>query len=123
MLRSRCKKVQPSWARGSVSGDGAAARTGRSSLFHGPNGTPKKPQAHKVEVEPITSALRAHDFDRAIELCRAALQQTPRNAQLWSLQGMAFASKGDNKHALEAFQQVLRIAPDYIAALAGASQI
>ena len=36
---------------------------------------------------------------------------------------MAFASKGDNKHALEAFLQALRIAPDYIAALAGASQI
>ncbi|HKN37261.1 MAG TPA: tetratricopeptide repeat protein [Terriglobales bacterium] len=80
-------------------------------------------QAQRVDVEPITSALRAHDFDRAIELSRAALTRTPKNAQLWSLQGIAFASKGDRKRALQSFQQALKISPDYIAALAGAGQL
>jgi tetratricopeptide (TPR) repeat protein len=75
------------------------------------------------QVEPITSALRARDFDRAVELTRAALKQTPNNAQLWSLQGIALASKGDNKSALESFEHALKISPDYIAALAGAAQI
>jgi tetratricopeptide (TPR) repeat protein len=80
-------------------------------------------QSQEAKVEPITSALRARDFDRAIELSRAALKQSPNNAQLWSLQGIALASKGENKSALEAFQQALKISPDYIAALAGAAQI
>ena len=81
------------------------------------------PQNQDPPVEQITSALRVHDFDHAIALTRAALKRTPNNAQLWSLQGIAFASKGENKSALEAFQQALQISPDYIAALAGAAQI
>ena len=79
--------------------------------------------AAQSQVEPITSALKARDFDRAVELTRAALKQAPNNAQLWSLQGIALASKGDNKGALESFEQALRISPEYIAALAGAAQI
>ena len=81
------------------------------------------PQNQDPPVEQITSALRVHDFDHAIALTRAALKRTPNNAQLWSLQGIAFASKAENKSALEAFQQALKISPDYIAALAGAAQI
>jgi tetratricopeptide (TPR) repeat protein len=74
-------------------------------------------------IGPISDALRARDFDAAIELSRAALQQAPNNPQLWTLQGIAFASKGDNKQALAAFQQALKISPNNIAALAGAAQI
>lgn len=74
-------------------------------------------------VEPISSALRAKDFDKAVELCRTALQASPNNPQLWTLQGIALASKGDRKRALTAFQQALKLSPDNIAALAGAAQI
>jgi tetratricopeptide (TPR) repeat protein len=74
-------------------------------------------------TEPISAALRARDFDKAVELSRAALRQAPNNPQLWTLQGIAFASKSDNKQALAAFQQALRISPNNIAALAGAAQI
>jgi tetratricopeptide (TPR) repeat protein len=80
-------------------------------------------QAPASQTEPISAALRARDFDKAVELARAALQQTPNNPQLWTLQGIAFASKGDNKQALTAFQQALKIAPNNIAALAGAAQL
>jgi len=75
------------------------------------------------QTEPISSALRAGDFDKAVELSRAALKESPNNAQLWVLQGIAFASKGDGKDALTAFQQALKISPNNIAALAGAAQI
>jgi tetratricopeptide (TPR) repeat protein len=74
-------------------------------------------------AEPISAALRARDFDKAVELSRSALQREPNNPQLWTLQGIAFASKGDNQQALAAFQQGLKIAPNNIAALAGAAQI
>jgi tetratricopeptide (TPR) repeat protein len=80
-------------------------------------------QTPKVEIEPITAALRARDYDKAVQLSQAELKQFPNNAQLWTLQGIAFGNKGDNKNALAAFQEALKISPDYIAALAGAAQI
>jgi len=80
-------------------------------------------QAPSASTEPITAALRARDFEQAVQLSRAALQKYPNNAQLWSLQGIALASKGDSKEALAAFQQALKISPDYVAALAGSAQI
>ncbi len=82
-----------------------------------------RPQGPENQIEPITSALRAGDFDRAVELSRAALKESPNNAQLWTLQGIAFTRKGDSKDALIAFQQALKISPNNIAALAGAGQI
>src|SRR2546429_4733702 len=80
-------------------------------------------QTHENQVESISSALRAREFDKAVELSRSALRESPNNAQLWTLQGIAFASKGDSKEALAAFQQALKISPNSIAALAGAAQI
>src|SRR6266576_6955947 len=85
--------------------------------FRGLFPNPRKP------IEPISSALRAREFDKAVELSRSALRESPNNAQLWTLQGIAFASKGDSKEALAAFQQALNISPNSIAALAGAAQI
>ena len=80
-------------------------------------------QAPPAPIEPITAALRARDFEQAAQLSGAALQKYPDNAQLWSLHGIALASKGDSKAALAAFQQALKVSPDYLAALAGSAQI
>ena len=80
-------------------------------------------QTPESQIEPVTAALRARDYDKAVELSRAALETSPNNAQLWTLQGIAFASKGDYKNALTAFQRALKISPNSIAALAGAAQI
>src|SRR5580700_10776343 len=80
-------------------------------------------QSSENQIEPVTSALRARDYDKAVQLSRAALETSPNNAQLWTLQGIAFASKGDNKDALMAFERALKISPNTIAALAGAAQI
>lgn len=75
------------------------------------------------QIEPITAALRARDYDKAVELSRAALQASPDNAQLWTLQGIALVNKGERKEALAAFQRALKIAPNDVAALAGAAEI
>jgi len=74
-------------------------------------------------AESISSALSAKEYDKAIELSQAALQVTPNNPQLWTLQGIAFASKGNNKEALASFQHALKISPNNVAALAGAAQV
>jgi tetratricopeptide (TPR) repeat protein len=80
-------------------------------------------QTPQSQIEPIASALSAKDYDKAVELSRAALQLSPNSSQLWTLQGIALVSKGSNKLALIAFQRALKISPDNIAALAGAGQI
>jgi tetratricopeptide (TPR) repeat protein len=80
-------------------------------------------QTPQSQIEPIASALTAKDYDKAVELSRAALQVSPNSSQLWTLQGIALVSKGSNKLALIAFQRALKISPDNIAALAGAGQI
>lgn len=80
-------------------------------------------QAERDPIESISSALRARNYDQAIALSRTALEKSPNNAQLWTLQGIAFASKGDHQGALSSFQHALKIAPDNIAALEGAAQI
>ena len=80
-------------------------------------------QTRESPLEPIRSALRAKDFDNAIKLSQAALQGSPNNPQLWTLEGIALASKGDSKAALSAFTQAMKFSPDNISALEGAAQI
>jgi tetratricopeptide (TPR) repeat protein len=79
--------------------------------------------ASSEQIDAITAALRAHDFDRAVALSQAALQTSPGDAQLWTLQGIALASKGDGANALTSFRQALKISPDYIPAIEGAAQL
>jgi cytochrome c-type biogenesis protein CcmH/NrfG len=74
-------------------------------------------------VPEITAALGKRDFDKALALLRPALQTSPRNAQLWMLQGLAYSGKGDLDSALNSYQAALKISPDYLAALEGAAQL
>jgi tetratricopeptide (TPR) repeat protein len=74
-------------------------------------------------LEPIASALRNREFHEALELLRPALERSPGNAQLWAMQGAAYAGERDTKHALASFHNALKISPDYLPALEGAIQI
>jgi tetratricopeptide (TPR) repeat protein len=80
-------------------------------------------QGQMEPADAITAALRAREFDQAVQLSRSALQKSPGDARLWTLQGIAWASLGNSKEALAAFQKALKIAPDSVAALAGAAEI
>ena len=75
------------------------------------------------QVDAISSALRARDYDRAIELTRDALKGSPNDVQIWTLQGIAFSRTGDNTGALAAYRRALTLSPDYIPALEGAAQL
>lgn len=74
-------------------------------------------QTSLSDSKPVSQAIQARDYDRAIALNRAALQQTPLNSQVWTFEGIAYESKGDNHQALAAFQCALSISPNNIAAL------
>ena len=80
-------------------------------------------QTAEDRIAPITSALQSQDFAQALNLLRPALQQFPRNAQLWAMQGAAYAGEGRKHDALASFHAALKISPDYLPALQGAIQI
>lgn len=79
--------------------------------------------AQPAQFETIKLALQSKDFDKAIQLLQPALKASPENAQLWSMQGTAYAGKGQTKQALSAFRRSLKISPDFLPALEGAAQI
>src|SRR3984957_312508 len=80
-------------------------------------------QTAAERVGPITSALRAGQFDNALQLLQPELQRSPKNPQLWTFRGIALSGKGDKKEALSAFRHALANSPDYLPALEGAAQI
>jgi tetratricopeptide (TPR) repeat protein len=80
-------------------------------------------QTAPARIEPATSALRAGQFDKALQLLQPDLEQEPKNPQLWALRGIALAGKGNKREALDAYRHALSILPDYLPALEGAAQI
>jgi tetratricopeptide (TPR) repeat protein len=74
-------------------------------------------------IEAITAALRARNFAEAAERSRVALQQTPKNPQLWTLNGLALVGMDKRAEALQSFQRALALDPNYLAALEGAGQV
>jgi tetratricopeptide (TPR) repeat protein len=80
-------------------------------------------QAAGDQFDPIASALRGKEFEKALELLHPALQASPGDAQLWAMQGAAYAGEGHTKEALASFRNALKISPDYLPALQGAAQI
>jgi tetratricopeptide (TPR) repeat protein len=72
---------------------------------------------------PVTSALRAGQFAKALELLQPELERDPKSSRLWTLRGIALSGNGDKREALTAFRHALEISPDYLPALEGAAQI
>ncbi len=82
-----------------------------------------KAQTGTERSAPIIAALRAKDFEAAVQLSREALAKFPSDPQLWTLQGIGLSADKYNQEALAAFHHALRISPDYLPALEGAAQI
>ncbi|HKV81207.1 MAG TPA: tetratricopeptide repeat protein [Candidatus Sulfotelmatobacter sp.] len=80
-------------------------------------------QSASDHFPPIASALQDQQFEKALELLRSALQQSPRDAELWTMQGKAYSGLGRKKEALTSFRTALEFSPDNLLALQGAAQI
>jgi len=74
-------------------------------------------------VAQIQAELQSHNSTRALELVHTALQKSPGDPRLWTLQGAIYSAQGNKKDALDSFHHALKIAPDAIPALHGAAQI
>ena len=79
--------------------------------------------SYSASTTPIQTALRARDFQNALQLAESGLSKSPRNIQLLTLQGMALSGLSRNREALETFDKALLISPDYLPALQGAAQL
>lgn len=75
------------------------------------------------QADRIASALRNQQFDKALDLLVPALEKSPTDPQLWTMQGAAYAGENKNDDALASFHKALRFSPDYLPALRGAAQI
>ena len=73
--------------------------------------------------ETIVAALRAQQYAEALALARDALAQSPNDAHLWMLEGMAYAGEGEKKEAITAFHKAVAIVPDYLPSLHQEAQL
>ena len=80
-------------------------------------------QAGNHRTSEIVSALRAEQYEKALELLHTAIAQSPADSGLWTMQGVAFKGVGKTKDALVSFRRAIKLAPDNIPALQGAAQI
>jgi tetratricopeptide (TPR) repeat protein len=80
-------------------------------------------QVNSEHLQSITSAIRDHEFAKALQLLETAIQSSPNNPQLWMFEGLAHAGEGDSKAALDSYRHALKLSPDYLPALEGAAQI
>jgi tetratricopeptide (TPR) repeat protein len=81
------------------------------------------PQAAQPTPQSITAAIRGKKYNQAVELAKQALKANPDDAQILTLEAIAWKGLGQDQNALIAFQHALRISPNYLAALEGAAQI
>ncbi len=71
----------------------------------------------------VNDALQRHDFHGALQLLQPVLRSSPGNAQLWAMQGSAYAGEGRKAEALASFHHALQINPNFVPALRGQAQI
>lgn len=80
-------------------------------------------QVSQERVAQVAAALRDQQYAQALALLRPALSQSPRDARLWTMQGVALQGQGETRQALAAFRRAVALAPDDIPALQNAAQI
>jgi tetratricopeptide (TPR) repeat protein len=80
-------------------------------------------QADQDTMQSIAAALRASQYETALQLLKPALIKFPKDPRLWTMQGVAFSKTHSSDQALAAYQHGLRISPEYLPALEGAAQI
>jgi tetratricopeptide (TPR) repeat protein len=71
----------------------------------------------------IAGALRDKNYQQALDLSRSALQHSPRDPKILTMEGIALSGLGKDKEALGAYNAALNASPEYVPALEGAAQI
>lgn len=84
---------------------------------------PARAQQPTSSVTAIESLIRSHQYDRALQLTKSGLNQSPKDFKLWTLEGIIFSLEQDRSNALPAFDKAITLSPDYLPALKGEVQL
>ena len=71
----------------------------------------------------IENMIRAGQLDPALRAIRADETKTPKDARLWTLEGVVLSMQKDDAGALKAFDHALTLSPAFPSALRGEVQI
>ena len=71
----------------------------------------------------IAAAIRGHRYQEAARLARSALEKSPNDVRVLTMEAIALAALGDHRDALAAYKRALGLSPDYLAALEGAAEL
>lgn len=76
-----------------------------------------------VSVQAVTEALRSKNYEKALSLARQLVRVQPKDPRGWTLEGIILSETNRSQEGLKAFQNALRLQPDFLPALEGAAQI
>ncbi len=80
-------------------------------------------QAKADDKSVIMSDLRSGKYSEAAARLKDALQGSPNDASLWTLNGFALVHLDKRKEALASYNRALDLSADYVPALEGAAEI
>jgi tetratricopeptide (TPR) repeat protein len=80
-------------------------------------------QGTQTAADRVAAALKNDNYQAALELLHPALQASPRDPQLWTMQGVAYLGEQRRTEALSSFHKALAISPDYLPALHQEAQL
>lgn len=80
-------------------------------------------QNPEVSIQAVTEALRSGNNEDALSLARRLVQGQPKDPRAWTLEAIVLSDMKRTDEGLKAFQNALRLQPDFLPALEGAAQI
>jgi len=80
-------------------------------------------QQERTLIEQIEASIRAHDYDRALQLSNSGIAKAPADFRLWTLKGIILSIQKENPAAIAAFEKALGQSPNYTPALKGEVQL
>ncbi|HEX6802960.1 MAG TPA: tetratricopeptide repeat protein [Terriglobales bacterium] len=84
---------------------------------------PAGAQNAQTAADRVAAALKNDDYQAALELLHPALQASPKDPQLWTMQGVAYLGERHREKALASFHRALAVSPDYLPALHQQAQL
>ncbi len=78
---------------------------------------PLTPTQIKVELSKVQSFINEEDFQTAIQMLKAIIQNSPRTANAYNLLGFSYRKTKDFERAERNYKRALRLDPDHKGAL------
>lgn len=80
-------------------------------------------QTQAASAQTVTEALRSGNLEMALRLAQQFVEAQPKDPRAWALEGIVLTTMKRTGDGLKAFQNALRLQPDFLPALEGAAQI